>query len=851
MKTPLLLVKLPRHVVESLQTASPEELSLVLGGKERITTGTLHVGAARHDVRYSAERSSAPPLLFQGSTALPDDGDGWAPWTQRGKVVGKLTVLSKNKPPLQSSYSTASVPADIQARVAAACSDPRMPASSNALKESPSPPAQSTLASASKSAPQKKPGILRQNREQLRDNILHILASGPAEESQILERIKSPPNLVMDALGAIGRKTNSLWALKPEQFKHVQFESWQKYDTPERLRVAASALKAFDELGLRADDPDRVRVAQLQQRLTRGPGPAKNTKPAAPVAPAKAIGASSAAATKESPAPKKKTMRTVIAPTLTRPLHPESGRHAKRPSGSASIGAGASAPPTAMSASFDGSGSAAAPAEQPTSAKEPLKSASRPNRPAPLLADKHKGIPADEGVKSSAVESGNGASRRPITSAPSTAPNTAFGTGSHGIERQQKSTKPRDTRTHHEGTNNYPASDAEAEYSRKSRGRQGDSPVGSPRKPASRSHSRNPRKSPRDQLPGADKDGDKQHKPVRSRPLQLQALASTSSHTPDVETGAAVSRVQERLAQSMMERRIPAAKGRSRSSSDVARRDTPLRPRGPSLSPITDMPQSPSPLPTQTIERVETFEDLSELQSQLVRLYADYSQLRLKIESHSTAFAPLAAELSQAQAACKQVSARKQRDDSEREEGEEIPSDARAESNLGFDAVTEKCAPDGARLYWMETASGAWLSDSPDAVVGKQIGRDGQPCRTQMLLPEEARVLKANQAIVDLYADLDSGDLRHWVARYMRLHTQIEQMEHELNSAYERISDEISAQYAGFRDELGDSDVDAVLADINAEFGDHGPSSQVLNIDMYRDENVTLLPGSATATSHV
>ncbi|KAJ2166932.1 hypothetical protein IW143_001554 [Coemansia sp. RSA 520] len=841
MKKPLLLVKLPRHIVESLQTASPEDLSLVLGGKERITTGTLHVGATHHDVRYSAERSSAPPLLFQGSTVLPEDSDGWAHWTQRGRLVGKLTVVVKAKPGLHSHYSNVSAASDIQPRSSAAIPEPRIPAP-EALESPPSVP-QNTSAYISKSVPQKKPGIFRQNRELLRDTLLHILATGPVDESQLLDRIKSPSNVVIEALSMIGQKSNSMWSLRPEKFKLVQIDSWHKYDTPERLCVAASALKAFDELGLSADDSDRVRVEQLQQRLMRGPGSAQKPKPATALT----------ASAKESPAPKKKTMRTVIAPTLVRPLHSEASRHTKRPSVSAAIGTGASAPPTAMAASFEDSSFASASVDQPTSAKEPLKSTMRPNRPMPLLAEKLKDSQTDEGAKhgvSTTLDPGSALARRPMTSAPSTVPNTAIGAASHGMERQQKNTRLPDAREYRDGIDNYPASDAEAEYRRKPR-RRGDSPIVTSRKPVSRSHSRNSRVSPRGQLSTASRDERKQHMPVRSRPIQLQSLASTSSRTPDAETGAAVSRVQERLAQEMMDRRIPAAKARSRSSSDPTRHSAPPRPRGPSLSPIADLPQSPSPPPVSKVEQADTIEDLARLQTLLVDSYAEYSQLRLKIDSHCAAFAPLAAELVDAQAACKAVIAEKQNDDAEREEGEEIPGDARTESSLGFDAITEKCAPDGARLYWVDTASGAWLADSQDAVVGKEVGRDGQPCRTQMLLPEEARVLKANQAIVDQYTELGSDDLRRWVRRYLRLHSQIEQLDHELNSAYKRISKAINAQYDSFREELGDSDVDAVLAEACPGFGSHEPPTQSLNIDMYRDETMALLPESAPATSHI
>ncbi|KAJ2370010.1 hypothetical protein H4S01_000643 [Coemansia sp. RSA 2610] len=720
MKTPLLFVKLPRHVVESLQTASPEDLKLVLGGKERITTGTLHVGDARHDVRYSGERGSAVPLLFQGSTTSPAGGSGWAQWTQRGKLVGKLTVLNKNKLQPQSHLGTTTAVSDVNSKAA---------------------------------------------------------AIRPAEETQILDQVKSPQNVVLEALSVLGQKTDGSWSLKPEKFKLVQIDSWQKYCVQDRLRVAANALKAFDVLGLPANDRDRVRVERLQQQLTRGPAQKQQPKsePATAVS-ANAPGAPLANQAKESPAPKKKPVRSVIAPTLSKPLHPDAAKPTKRAHNAA--GTGASAPPTATTASFESSTSMA------TTLTESI---SRPNRPAPLLAGK-----------------------------------------------EQAPTPKEDPRAFYEDTDYHPASDAEAEYRRKSRGQRPNSPTGSPRQAISRSHSRNSR-SRKPHLSPRNGDGyeRRQHKPVRSRPLHLQSLVSTSSHAPDPETGAAVSRVQERLAQEMNSRRIPVAKVRSRSSSDAAQQGVPRRPRGPSLSPIADLPGSPSPLPTPKIERAETIEDLERLQQLLVSSYSEYSQLRLQIDSRSAAFAPLATELTAAQSACTEAIAERQRSEAEREEGEEIPGDARTESSLGFAAITEKCAPDGSRLYWLETAGDVWLADSSDAIAGKQLGRDGQPCRTQRLLPEEARVLKATQAIAEQYSEMDGDDVRRWVRRYLHLHSQIEQMNQELNNAYQRILEGISAEYDAFRDTLGDSDVDAAVATAGDE-----PLSRILNIDMYRDEVV-------------
>ncbi|KAJ2388703.1 hypothetical protein H4S02_002738 [Coemansia sp. RSA 2611] len=815
MKTPLLFVKLPRHVVESLQTASPEDLKLVLGGKERITTGTLHVGDARHDVRYSGERGSAVPLLFQGSTTSPAGGSGWAQWTQRGKLVGKLTVLNKNKLQPQSHLGTTTAVSDVNSKAAAISQEPQATRVDVPKDTSPT---QNMPVSATRSAPQKKPGIFRQNRELLRDKILHILAQGPAEETQILDQVKSPQNVVLEALSVLGQKTDGSWSLKPEKFKLVQIDSWQKYCVQDRLRVAANALKAFDVLGLPANDRDRVRVERLQQQLTRGPAQKQQPKsePATAVS-ANAPGAPLANQAKESPAPKKKPVRSVIAPTLSKPLHPDAAKPTKRAHNAA--GTGASAPPTATTASFESSTSMA------TTLTESI---SRPNRPAPLLAGKEQAPTPKEG-------SANGPPDSPSPHQPAASvPNTAVGNATHRMDRHQRNASSRDPRAFYEDTDYHPASDAEAEYRRKSRGQRPNSPTGSPRQAISRSHSRNSR-SRKPHLSPRNGDGyeRRQHKPVRSRPLHLQSLVSTSSHAPDPETGAAVSRVQERLAQEMNSRRIPVAKVRSRSSSDAAQQGVPRRPRGPSLSPIADLPGSPSPLPTPKIERAETIEDLERLQQLLVSSYSEYSQLRLQIDSRSAAFAPLATELTAAQSACTEAIAERQRSEAEREEGEEIPGDARTESSLGFAAITEKCAPDGSRLYWLETAGDVWLADSSDAIAGKQLGRDGQPCRTQRLLPEEARVLKATQAIAEQYSEMDGDDVRRWVRRYLHLHSQIEQMNQELNNAYQRILEGISAEYDAFRDTLGDSDVDAAVATAGDE-----PLSRILNIDMYRDEVV-------------
>ncbi|KAJ2708596.1 hypothetical protein H4R19_004673, partial [Coemansia spiralis] len=237
----------------------------------------------------------------------------------------------------------------------------------------------------------------------------------------------------------------------------------------------------------------------------------------------------------------------------------------------------------------------------------------------------------------------------------------------------------------------------------------------------------------------------------------------------------------------------------------------------------------------------ETVEDLQELQRQLVSSYAEYSQLRLRIDSRCAAFAPLAEELAAAQAACTAALQARRARDVDREEGEEDPGDQRAGSaELGSHATTSKLGPDGSRLYWREVGGKSWLADSPDAIVGQTVGRDGQPCRTQQLLPEEARVLHATQAIAALYSEMDCDDARRWVRRYMRLHAHIERMDGGLAAAYQRIAAALNAQYDGLRAGLGDSVVDAALARPGDE-----PVPRVLTLDMYRDDDAT--HGSAAA----
>ncbi|KAJ2616395.1 hypothetical protein H4S08_000786 [Coemansia sp. RSA 1365] len=631
----VLFVKLPRRVVDNLQEVAGSELKLTLGGKERITTGTLHVGRQQHDVRYSGERSGAPALVFESGGAV---GDGWTAWGWRGRVTGKLTTVQRGRA------------GDRRARVEPRTVGAAEPSTSAAVETAD--PAEHGVAelvaavaaerdaamgatdheTAEKTVPQKKPGIFRQKREMLREKIVHMLAYEPMTEAQILEQIKSPAAAVAEVLGAVAvaNKTDGTWALQAEGFQSLQIEGWAQYNAAARARVASNALRAFDELGLASDDPARERMRQYQQVAAR---------------------------------PK-------AAPSLTRRLHKEAGRGIRRAAG-----------------------------------------------PAPLAAEGRR--------------AGDSEVRRLAASAPSTA----------RIVQE--------------------ASDGEREYAR-----------------------------------------------TRSRPLQLEGGS----------TGAAVGRVQERLAAGVavgrvQERLAAATGGRTVTRSRSPR--VPRRSRGPSLSPVADGPASPSPSPS-PILHAETVEDVEQLHQHLLRTYAEYSQLRLRIDSRHAAFEPLAAELTAALAA-------------QREEAEEGEAPDADELLPGAEAGTEKCAADGNRLYWADGAD-AWLADAPDALPGHSVARDGRSCHTQLLAPPHARVLRATRAVADRYAELDGGDVRRWVRRYLRLHAHIDQAARALSEAYQRVAARLSADADALRPALGDRRVDELLA--TAPLSTETP----LTIALYRDE---------------
>ncbi|KAJ2229319.1 hypothetical protein IWW45_006247 [Coemansia sp. RSA 485] len=899
-KTPLIFIRLPRNVVEKLPTLAAEELQLVLGGKERITTGTLRLGSQRFDVRFSSERSSAPPLLFQGLIPQPMGSDKWTDWEERGKLVGKLTVTSKNKPvpgsttmhtpamhpaaafPTHSSDSSA-IGQSLAARSADASAKALSP---QMTAQVPVPaPTHTRMPSITRTAPQKKPGILRQNREMLKDQVLHILACGPEEETQILDRIKGPPNAVLDALGSLAQKTGSRWALQPESYKQVNIENWPKYDSQTKEKVAKNALAAFDTLGLPAEDPDRRRIAQVLQRInggtrsSSGPPAADTVTSLSASVKLKSPTVPSISLPKDSPAPKKKPVRSIIAPTSVKKPRPELAKMPQRagpPPGLAPENT--SDNNRASTASNTNNANSGISPTHSTKAKEPSRhmlSASSVEAGATYKTLNAKPGNGEQRQPTQISEEGNAytnqgrpraTSRSHFMSAPSTAtnPTNPVNAASPAAAKADQRYLPvgrKNGRRIREEPDNYAASDAEAEYHRHVRP-DSKSPItaGSQDSTHSRSQSHNPR-GIQDPSSGADvemRDAEDSHKrrhvPVRSRPIQMQSLVfsspAKSPRVPPADTGAAVSRVQERLVQGMLsEKRQPglstSAKGHAQSSNSAVANttDTPFkRPRGPSLSPVAHLPRSPSASPVPKVERAETIEDLEQLQRRIQTAYAEYSRLRIKIDSCCSEFSSLSDELSAAEhsfrRAWKEALNEHKTSEADREEGEEIPGDAPQDSelSLSIDLARDKCTSNGERLYWTaepDASGDMWVTDSPEAILGQIVGRDGHPCRSRKLLPEEIRLLQATQAVVDRYAELDGDDVRRCIRRYLRLHAHLESMEREMRSAYSYITQDIMAQYDDLRAELGDLQVDKAISAADA-----GSESKTLSIDTCKDDQM-------------
>ncbi|KAJ2660095.1 hypothetical protein IWW48_003147 [Coemansia sp. RSA 1200] len=900
-KTPLLFVRLPRQVVDMLQSTSAEELQFILGGKERITTGVITAGDKCYDVRYSAERASAPPLLYQGGAPKTAASGNWAQWTQRGKLAGKLTLVSKARAknaPATIQYAQTQTQAQSDEGGSTAVRPPvdrhsqmhafevfhgankaiSIPGETGSVTDANNPitdPLQKR-ATASKAAPQKKPGILRQNREMLRERLMHILALTPVEESLILEKFSGPKSIVLETLEMVGKKVDGdRWALQNERFRDIKIETWPRYSASDRERVISNAINAFKSLGLSEDDPLRVSVLRIRRRLreegsssnngvagvaaaTEGTAaaqvpetsPVKTASAQVPVAAStqgdvarvpKGPTVASISLPKELPTHKRKPSRSVIAPTLVRKVQLGASKAAKR------MGLGGvhtnSTPSVAESSEM------AAPTQQQNQGLSRAKdkaqrSISRPGRPAPLQSTKDGGIRADSDADAAAVRGTDGDKEPP---APQTARSEAASTWQQMSSTHNKAVNMTTGNNSNIGTTTPEAAAA------------------NPRKGLVPSRSTNDIHSEPRQKQAAehgnaggggikDEQGPVRHVAMKSKPLKLDSAGIAALHrspgrSRNAETDAAVSRVQERLAQEMAssERRLPGLNihGNSKTVSGARQQRT----RGPSLSPIADIGRSQSPSPVPRIERPETLEEVADLQKMLVVLYAEYSQLRVKIDAHSSEFAPVAEELNAAleqadDAQHRGRGRRKSRDrgmgmGSEREEGEEETADGLAETA----AASSKCTDNGARLYWADSGGEAWLSDSPDAVVvvGQAEAaaatttavedKAGQTCRMRRLRGEETRILRANQAVVDKYAELDGDDARRWVRRYQRLHTQIEQMGRELNDAHARIGARLVQQLGQLRAELGDSSVDAVLGELSSK-----RVAQTLTIGMYRDD---------------
>ncbi|KAJ1963912.1 hypothetical protein GGI12_001761 [Dipsacomyces acuminosporus] len=372
----VLLIKLPRHVADQLQSVHQSEIQLSLGGGDKNISGALTISSTRYDVRYRGERGGAP-RVFQGKQPAYSNEGQSAAWISKGRVTGRLTVLQpKHRPPPSAADNRriSSVPNTNRVHTA----KPGHPATAFPANPPTQSVSQELVAKAISSStprapgvPQKRPGIASRNREVLRERLLHYLAYAPAEESQIFEKIKAPSALVLDTLASLAKKTGTAWELLPEKYKHVQVDSWPRYNSRVRAQVISNALKAFDTLNLPPDDPDRMRVMQTQRKLAESLESGSSTAavdPSASAAPSlqsthpssaplaasdnpAAASASLATASgstvantaalrsptvpslslpKDPPSAKKKPARSIIAPTLAKKIGLKAPKAAKR-----------------------------------------------------------------------------------------------------------------------------------------------------------------------------------------------------------------------------------------------------------------------------------------------------------------------------------------------------------------------------------------------------------------------------------------------------------------------------------------------------------------------------------------
>ncbi|KAJ2000300.1 hypothetical protein H4R26_004678 [Coemansia thaxteri] len=796
--------------------------------------------------------------------------------------MGKLTVVHKGKSAGGATANTYALPGFTpDKRMRGTSSAEWAPSNASASTHPPvastdlgmPPPAHQVQAvSVIKSAPQKKSGIVRQNREILRDRVLHILAHGPVDELELVERLKSPSSALQETLSTLARKIDGSWSLLPEQFKYVQIESWPQYDARSRETVVENALAAFDLLGLPADSSERLQVLQIQKRMANvAATPAPSSNASASLTPMKSqSNATSTNLPTSTPIPKKKHVRAVIAPTLANRLKPDASKGARRslvvPATASSILAASA--DTVAGAAADGGGSAHVIPLADTSTRGPPRSAGRPSLPVQSAVqtlkgshiedsgDLHRAVPESAGPWSQAGKSSNEQRRQPIVS--SSAPATAIVESSDGHHLPQNRTSgdhSRRSRPRGMSDSNQPASRIDAES------RQPQWPVEANRydRSRSRSNSRNQNASPFGAIAAAvegahaGRDKKLQHVPVRSRPLKAEdidfPLAAHPARKTSAETAVAVSRIQEKLAHGMTEARVSGGTSFRQVDANVgalANEREALNAsrhwRGPSLSPMDDLGEQRSPSPVPKVKRVETLSELKQLQEQLTTAYTEYSQLRVKIDAYSAEFAPLAAKLDDARAACSKSVRRaldeRKTSEVDREEGEEVPGDAPIELAMATDPTTEKCTSDGSRLYWAETSSGTgWLADSADAVVVEPgIKVASQPSRVRSLLSEESCVLRVSQEIIGRYEEMGASDVRRSVKRYLHLHALVEQMGLEVSQAHERISNALFSQFDALRDDLGDDMVDAEIDAVEDLCTSSDFVSRKLTIDAYRPD---------------
>ncbi|KDQ21770.1 hypothetical protein BOTBODRAFT_26196 [Botryobasidium botryosum FD-172 SS1] len=111
----------------------------------------------------------------------------------------------------------------------------------------------------------------------LQTRIIHCIALTPQTTLQIMKSVEhSNEKEVSDILREVAKadtKLNKsahvapLWNLKPETYKDVGVYTWSSYEPAERLRIASDAKRAFDQLGLPPDAPERLNLQRTGDAL--------------------------------------------------------------------------------------------------------------------------------------------------------------------------------------------------------------------------------------------------------------------------------------------------------------------------------------------------------------------------------------------------------------------------------------------------------------------------------------------------------------------------------------------------------------------------------------------------------